>query len=146
VNNYPSRGGNVPMASADFGAESGAYFLKSVSTIEGDSRTSDPNTTRIRHQKKKRTPKIISGAQADNATTKIQDTAPLQGCAATVRWETLPGCLIESVVGVTQDLTQRFLTGDKVNESLGDIVTKNNRLNYLLIIFLLLFFVYRILR
>lgn len=144
---------NIPMASADFGAESGAYFLRSTPSapldqypeyhVEPDPRDDDaacPQPTRIR--KKKRQKQKTLGAQVAPAAVTIPSAAEV---CATVRWETLPSCMVDSVVGVTQDLTRRFQTGEN-RETLGSIFTKQSRLTYLLILFLLLFFVYRIFR
>jgi len=159
---------NMPMASANFGAESGAYFLKSApptdqypeyqlapdphAAIVDESSCQVSNERVKRHRKKKK----VMGAQVEKVVVElpqqptVQPSAPekinISSTCTAVRWETLPSCMIDSVLGVTQDLSQRFRVAPENRQPLGDVFLKNNRLTYLLILFLLLFFVYRIFR
>jgi hypothetical protein len=153
MNNLPSAFDNglhssarfMPMASADFGAESGSYFLKSrpIAPPEPYQVAPDP------HQKKKRKKKRTGAQVVETTAQEPGDLEPLptQGsgetvvnvCAEGIRWETLPTCVLSTVTGVWTDVTQG-------REDLTTVVTKENRLTYLGILFLLLFFVYRILR
>jgi len=150
---------NMPMAAADFGAESGAYFLKSTPLdtypeykIEPDPRCGKdaaglasmeslvvehaPEMAKKSKRRKKHRGRVV-GAQ-------VESTTQPETCA-TVRWETLPGCLVKTVIDVTGDLTDK-LQGSRVDDGLVSILTRQNRLIYLSILFLLLYFVYRILR
>jgi hypothetical protein len=164
---------NQPMASAEFGAESGAYFLQSapetfpspmnMNQYQEYQLAPDPHqvpgacpttttTTTITHKKVKKgkkQKKKIAGAQVSpsaTTATRDNDTSNLDPTCSVVRWETLPSCLIESVVGVTGDLTRHLRATPETRQPLSNIFTKNSRLTYLLILFLLLFFVYRIFR
>jgi hypothetical protein len=158
MNNLPSAFDNglhssarfMPMASADFGAESGSYFLKSrpISPPEPYQVAPDPHQKK---RKKKRTgAQVVETAQdAAQVPAEVPAEVPAQvrtapsataaSCAQGIRWETLPTCVLSTVTGVWTDVTQG-------REDLTTVVTKENRLTYLGILFLLLFFVYRILR
>lgn len=159
---------DMPMASADFGAESGSYFLRSTGPdskgltnypeykLESDPHINLPPKNKIKPHRRKKTNLPTGGAAAQNTATNASEEEPdiviksepaASGCQTAVRWETLPGCLVETVVGVTQDLTRKIGSAQAApTESLGDIFTKESRLTYLSILFLLLFLVYRIFR
>uniref|UniRef100_A0A6C0BN92 Uncharacterized protein n=1 Tax=viral metagenome TaxID=1070528 RepID=A0A6C0BN92_9ZZZZ len=168
---------NMPMAAADFGAETGAYFLKSTPMtaypeykLEPDPHCrknaaglasmeeliADHAPSHVKKSKRKRskTPKAPKGAQVAGAT----DTAGLlltvsgestAGCGA-VRWETLPACLLKTVTDVTSEISDKIAPTETTppQESPGwvSIFTRDNRPLYLSVLFLLLYFVYRILR
>jgi len=96
-------------------------------------------------KKKKKKQEKKMGAQVVEPAAEQAPTEEEPPRCDTVRWETLPSCMVESVIGVTRDLSQRFRT-TTATEPLANTFLKNNRLTYLLILFLLLFFVYRIFR
>lgn len=184
LTNATNNARDVPMAAADFGAESGSYFLKSTADspsltnypeykLETDPRATLPNgpngSNEQKHQTRRRRPlapgrKRVSRITAVGAQSAAESAVESAGgangaegedggesgvCQAAVRWETLPGCLVETVLGVTQDVAQKLWNRAPAANGEGswtNIFTKDNRLTYLSILTFLLFLVYRIFR
>lgn len=149
-----------PLASADFGAETGAYFLKTSSPlfvqpydVDSGPRPStlddhscptiaSTHTTgrRKKRQRKREKPSTIANNEPgldQPATTGAQ--VQTSACLGPLQWRTLPGCVISSTVDTVRDLVAR-------PSSFVDTLTKNNRPIYLGILAALLVFLYRLLK
>lgn len=149
-----------PFTSADFGAESGSYYLKSKPVtfkeyeLDQDPRA-PPNVPSLKpvpekpkgaSASKKKVRKVA--AQVNEVPTAVE--APVgkaveTNSCSTISWDNFPSCTVKETYGFLKD-TVSYVRGTSDFPSFFGVLTHNQRYMYILLAVLFGYLLYRVLR
>lgn len=145
-----------PFTSADFGAESGSYYLKSKPLtfkeyeLDQDPRA-PPNVPSLKPVPESPKGSNVSKKKVRKLAAQVSETpaapvvvTPINTCS-TLSWDNFPSCTVKETYGFLKD-SANYMRGTSDFPSFWSVLTHNQRYMYILLAVLFGYLIYRVLR